>query len=377
MKDLNILIKPASSACNLQCGYCFYKDEIQYREMENYGIMKQEVMEALIENAYASAERSCLFGFQGGEPAMAGLEWFRSFVSMSEEKRKPGVSVTYTIQTNGTLLTEEWMDFLKEKNFLVGLSLDGTREIHDRNRIDRMGGGTFQKVLEAGKEMLHRGIQVNLLTVLTRQAARKIRTIYEFYKKEGFYYQQYIPCLDPLEELPGRRPYSLRPKDYEYALKELFDLWFQDLLKGRSVSIRQFENWMMVLSGGMPEACSMYGRCSMQNVVEANGDIYPCDFYVLDEYRMGNVMTDTFEDLGRKARDSQEAPFFREAQLRDDRCPTCRFYPLCRGGCRRDLLAEGESRRNYYCEAYRAFFEYSIERMEWLLDGREGKEVET
>ena len=367
MKQLQVLIKPASSACNLSCRYCFYEDESNCREIKNYGVMSAEIRKTLIENALSCAEDSCIFAFQGGEPVLAGLEWFQDFVEEVNKRKVEKQQIAYTIQTNGTLLDEKWLTFLKENQFLVGLSLDGTEVLHDENRKDKDGNGTFSKVLSVAEELRKREISFNILTVLTGQSAEKVGEIYDFYKKQGFLYQQYIPCLDALNERQGSNPYSIWPKQYEYALKVLFDRWFQDTVQGEACYIRQFDNWLTVLAGGAPEACSMCGKCSMQNVVEANGDVYPCDFYVLDEYKIGNVTEKSFEEMQRMTENADEVSFFREAEKRDDRCAECRYYPLCRGGCRRDLIREGEKCRQYFCEAYEGFFQYALVRMEWLL----------
>lgn len=367
MKQLQVLIKPASSACNLRCRYCFYEDESNCREIKNYGIMSAEIRKALIENVLSCAEDSCIFAFQGGEPVLAGLEWFQDFIEEVNKRKAEKQQIAYTIQTNGTLLDEKWLEFLKENQFLVGLSLDGTEVLHNENRKDKHGNGTFSKVISVAEKLKKREIPFNILTVLTGQSAEKAGEIYDFYKKQGFLYQQYIPCLDALNERPGSNPYSILPKQYEYALKVLFDRWFQDTVQGENCYIRQFDNWLTVLAGGAPEACSMCGKCTMQNVVEANGDVYPCDFYVLDEYKIGNVTEKSFEEMRRMTEIPNKVSFFREAEKRDDRCGECRFYPLCRGGCRRDLVREGEKCRQYFCEAYEVFFQYVIGRMEWLL----------
>lgn len=367
MRELQLLIKPAGAACNLNCSYCFYKDVAGHREGGSDHIMSAGIRDVLIEKALSCAKERCVFGFQGGEPTLAGLPWFREFVKSAEEKRRPGQRIFYTIQTNGTLFTGEWMEFLKKHRFLVGLSLDGTRELHDRNRKDSQEKGTFDAVSRTAKELQKSEIPFHILTVLTRQSAKRVGAIYRFYREEGFWDQQYIPCLEPLGEKPGAHPASLRSRDYAYVLKELFDLWFLDVQQGRRIFIRQFDNWMHVLSGGQPEACTMYGRCSMQNVVEADGEVYPCDFYALDEYRMGNISDTDFEALAELSLKPEEAPFFKDASLRDERCPDCRYYPLCRGGCRRDMFVEEGRSRHIYCEAFREFFDYAIQRMEWLL----------
>lgn len=377
MRELQLLIKPVSSACDLDCRYCFYKDEAANRAVGDHGKMRKETMRAVVDKALA-ASQTCVFGFQGGEPTLAGLSFFEDFTDYVEEKKRPGQEVSYSIQTNGCGLDERWFAFLKEKKFLVGLSLDGVRKTHDENRRDRKGEGTFSRVFDCAVQLQERGIPSNVLCVLNAQTAPRAGAIYRFFMRKGFVWQQYIPCLDPLEEQRGGKIFSLTPKMYGEALAELFDLWFQDKAAGRPVYIRQFDNYVSVLLGGQPEACSMYGRCSMQNVIESDGTVYPCDFYALDEWQMGNICDDDTdfeilyrwscgEELGKK---KGPAPFFREPDRRDDRCPGCRWYPLCRGGCRRDCFAApGGEVKNYYCETYQKFFADSIGRLEYLAGG--------
>ncbi|MDO4275500.1 MAG: radical SAM protein [Eubacteriales bacterium] len=373
-KELQLLLKPVSSECNMDCAYCFYRDEAMHREVPSYGKMTQEIMETVVFQALQSAD-SCVFGFQGGEPTLAGLDFYKAFAEEVKRRKKPGQQVSWTLQTNGLILDEEWGRFLKEHDFLVGISLDGSRELHDFNRKDMAGKGTYGRVLKNARMLLRMGVPVNILCVLTKQSARRIRSVYQGLKKQGFFYQQYIPCLESLDGDEKGAACTLDAPHYAEALKTLFDLWFEDRIKGEPVFIREIDNWFHVLKGNTPEACAMYGKCTMQNVVEANGDVYPCDFYVLDGYCMGNVkdygfwefkgMSETGESTwGEKGENWKQ--FFRDSQVRDDRCPNCRWYPLCRGGCRKDCTITGETTENRYCGAYREFFAYAIERMEWL-----------
>lgn len=365
MEQIQILIKPASSACDLGCRYCFYRDEAAHRKKENSGIMKPDVMEAIIEKGLSCAQ-NVVFAFQGGEPTLAGLEFFHTFVKTAEEKKKIGQKVSYTIQTNGYGIDDEWISFFYKNHFLVGVSLDGVRKTHDENRVLLDGSGTFGAVFENIKKMQKHQVDVNILCVLNRQTVERIEAIYRFFMRKGLYYQQYIPCLDPLEKERGKETYSLTPGMYIDGLKRLFDLWFEDKRAGNPVYIRQFENYLHVLRGGIPEACTMYGKCSMQNVVEADGSVYPCDFYALDPYRMGNIKETDFTALKEQALREEKGTFFENPAGRDDRCPSCRWYPVCRGGCKRDCMEQEGTVTNYYCEVYREFFEYSIGRLEWL-----------
>ena len=361
MKHLQLLIKPASSNCNLRCQYCFYEDECENREIHSYGIMSTDLLETIVQKALETAELSCTFGFQGGEPTLAGLDFFKALIAYTKKYKKPQTKLFFSLQTNGTLLTEEWYPFLRENHFLVGVSLDGIKEIHDKSRLDATGNGTFQKVLKTAKTLQREGIETNILCVLTKQSAKKIRKIYQFLKKEGFYYHQYIPCLDPIGQERGQLPWSLTPPLYEQALKDLFDLWFHDLQTNTPVSIREFDNWILALKGYAPEACTQMGRCSMQNIIEANGDIFPCDFYVLDSYRIANIADKDFHFFEQPP--MELPPFFKEGLRRGETCKTCKWYPLCRGGCKRDYTANNQ---NYFCESYQHFFEYAIAKLEWL-----------
>lgn len=370
MRELQLLIKPVSSACDLDCTYCFYKDEAANRAVGDHGKMSRETMRAVVDKALA-ASQTCVFGFQGGEPTLAGLSFFEDFTAYVEERKRPDQEAVYTIQTNGNRLDERWFEFLKEKNFLVGLSLDGVRKTHDENRKDRAGEGTFSRVFACAERMRELGIPFHVLCVLNAQTAPRIGAIYRFFMRKGFDHQQYIPCLDPLGTVRGEASFSLTPALYGEALGTLFDLWCQDRMAGRPVYIRQFENYVAMLRGGQPEACSMYGRCSMQNVVESDGTVYPCDFYALDAWQMGNLKDpDTdfvkLQKIAAEEAESKRHPFFEEADRRDDRCRTCRWYPLCRGGCRRDCFPEEGKTRNYYCETYQEFFADAIGRLEYM-----------
>ena len=356
-KKLSLLIKPASSECNLACKYCFYLDETRHRQVASHGIMTYDVAKKIIDKALDYADE-CSFSFQGGEPTLAGIDFFKEFVGYAKKRKKPEQRVDFAIQTNGTLINDSWRKFLYSEKFLVGISLDGPPEIHDSFRTDRAGKDTFYRVFANAKKLLSAGVQVNILSVLTEESTVVIDKVYRFFKSNGFFYQQYIPCLDSLD---GKQSF-LSSYAYGQALKKLFDEWYRDFVTGTAVYIRDFENYISLLLGYQPEECARYGRCSMQNVIEANGDIYPCDFYVLDRFCMGNIADTDFSRLLNCSLCGEK--FFSDASKRDDRCPSCRWYPLCRGGCRRDCYTESGCTENRYCQAYSEFFSYAIGRME-------------
>ena len=249
MPPLSLLLKPASSACDLRCAYCFYADEARKREVPDYGMMRDEVARAVVEKSLAAAEDSITFLFQGGEPTLAGLEFYRQFTAWVRARVPKGLEVRYSIQTNGILLDDDWCRFFAQEGFLVGLSLDGNKACHDRFRRDSAGRGTFDRVVKAAQRLDRHGVEYNVLAVVTGHLARHIQSVFAFFCKSGFRSQQYIPCLDPLEEERGGRAYSLTPARYGDFLKTLFDLWYRELEQGRYHSIRYFDNLVWMLSG--------------------------------------------------------------------------------------------------------------------------------
>lgn len=355
-----LLLKPVSGACNLQCRYCFYRDEMANRQTASYGLMDRETMEAVVRKTMEQARGRVSFGFQGGEPALAGLDFFKTFLALERRYNRRGIPVSHMLQTNGLLLDEDWAEFLAENHFLVGLSLDGPREIHDGARRDAAGQGSFSRVMAAAATLRRHRVEFNVLTVVTRKSAAHAQKIYRFFMKQGFFYQQYIPCLGPLGAEAGE--YALTPEGYAKFFKALFDVWYEDRRRGKFVYIRDFENLAGMLLGRPPERCGMAGGCRIQWVVEADGSVYPCDFYVLDDYRLGNLREHNFEEIEAAY---EASPFPREGEEGREACRSCRWERLCHGGCRRDrqLPRLHDVGKNRYCGAMQEFFEYAVPRL--------------
>lgn len=361
MPPLSIMIKPASSSCNLRCAYCFYADETKRRAVPNYGMMSDATAEAIIRKALSIAQRQCAFSFQGGEPTLAGLAFFERFVAAVNRHNHRNISISYALQTNGTLLDPKWAAFLAAHRFLVGLSLDGTQASHDLYRKDTFGRGSFDRVLRSSRLLDRFHVEYNILTVVTGPLVQNIERIFEFYAQNEFFYQQYIPCMAPLGEAPCNYDYALSAKQYAEFLKRLYDLWYTALESGRYYSIRHFDNIIRMTLGQPPEMCSMRGQCSIQYLFEADGSAFPCDFYAMDTYLLGNINWNSFAELD-AARHSIR--FVEDSCRVPDKCKACRWYALCRNGCRRDRNDTGDfPGLNNYCEAWREFFEYAVLRM--------------
>ena len=350
MKAATILIKPASGRCNMRCRYCFYQDEAENREYKDYGMMSLDTAHALIDKTTASFD-DVTYAFQGGEPTVRGLDFFRSFTEYAEGK---GKDVHFAIQTNGFTIDRDWASFFKEHGYLVGLSMDGDKAMHDAYRVDGRDKGTFRRVFSSFQILSSSGVDFNVLVTLTRAAALRGREIYQFLKRNGARYQQYIPCIDPMASERGSEEYSLTPEAYLSFLNDVFALYYRDWERGDYVSVRYFDNLVTMMMGMRPESCGLLGFCPDNYVVEADGSVFPCDFYVLDGYLLGNMNSDSLEDIGRK----REEIGFREKSLRiEPECSECPVFMLCRGGCRRDRedFSTGALRLSYLCPAYRSF----------------------
>ena len=363
MAQLSFLIKPASALCNQRCRYCFYEDEAAHRAVKNRGMMSEETAGRLIRAACAEAGRGgeLLFAFQGGEPTLAGLPFFRRFVELVNGSAAPGTRVSYSIQTNGSLLDAEWAAFLAENRFLVGLSLDGSREMHDLNRVDAEGKGTWGRTVKALRLLQKSGVEVNLLCVVTGQLARRPQQMYNSLKRLGVRYLQFIPCLDPIGNARGSAAYSLRAEEYGAFLCRLFDLWYEDWKRGEYVSVRLFDDYVHILCGEPVSACSASGRCGSYLVAESDGSLYPCDFYALDEWRLGDLRDG--RSLKAIAECETARRFLAGSEERPNACRACRWFFLCRGGCRRDWCERDGETVNGFCESFRRFFPHSIDRL--------------
>ena len=331
--SISVLVKPASSACNLRCRYCFYADVAASRGVATHAIMSAATAE-LLASRLAEAVNGAgdvHISFQGGEPTVAGLDWFRAFSAATDAY--PEVVPHWSLQTNGTLLNGEWCSFFAERGFLVGVSLDGPRSLTDFMRPFANWSGSFDRAMNGILHLQAEHIEFNILTVVTRQLAQFPEALMEFYLQHGLDNVQLIPCLPPLNGTDDG--FSLQPDSFRSFYLDFFRAWQRAAERGQLVQVNLFDNLLGMLLGYPPYQCGMLGRCSVQYVVEANGDVYPCDFYCLDEYRLGNLADAPLRELGRSAR--AEA-FLAKQSCRRDPCATCPYARICNGGCRRQSV---------------------------------------
>ena len=269
MPPLSVMIKPASGLCNMRCRYCFYADETEKRTTPSFGMMTEDTLRQVLTHVLAAATGTCTLAFQGGEPTLAGLSFFQKVIELEKELNVNHCRIEHALQTNGLLIDDAWAEFLAENHFLVGVSLDGPKELHDKNRLDANGKGTWSRVMHAIQILKKHHVEFNILTVVTGDLCRCTGKVTGFYARNGFSYRQFIPCLDPLGEERGQYPWSLTPKLYARYLKDSFDSWYRDIREGHKTYHRYFDNLLLIMDGQWPEACGMGGICGRQFVIEA------------------------------------------------------------------------------------------------------------
>lgn len=362
MKSLSLLIKPASAFCNLRCQYCFYRADSDARRECVPVMMSYETMESLVLQALELSEGRISFAFQGGEPMLRGLSFYQFFTDMVRNNLRKGQTAEYSIQTNGTLVNEEWANFFYENNFLVGLSLDGTQELHDLYRVDAAGNGTWSRVERALRILQEHNVETSILSVITGDAARHGKEIYQRLKALECEFLQFIPCLDPLTADRGSQPYSLTPEQYASFLCDIFDLWYKDWERGDYHSVRMFDDYVHLMTGRPAGTCTSTGSCGQYFVVEGDGSMYPCDFFSHDSWCMGTLGKQTLKNL-------IESPIAKKFQAlgcsRPARCRNCQWLSLCSGGCQRERIGLEYS---YYCAALQAFFLHAAPYLKIISD---------
>lgn len=361
-----VLVKPSGPDCNMGCEYCFYYDKQDYFTETPRHRMSHEVLEEMISQGMSVPQREFSFGWQGGEPTLMGLDFYREAVALQAAYAN-GREVHNSIQTNGILIDDAWADFLKANDFLVGLSIDGPIHIHDHYRLMQGGGGSHARVESAARLLLEKGVLVNALSVISSYSVQYPDEIYHYLKGLGFKFMQFIPCVETDPENPRQAaPFSVSAKAYGEFLCRIFDLWEADFVDGyASVSVRLFDTFSHVYLGLTPPECTMQRTCGTYLVVEHNGEVYSCDFFVEDTWRLGNVMTGRLEDM----LNSKRQQLFGEIKAKlPKKCVTCEWLTFCRGGCPKDRIRDPQDKRfNHFCESYKIFFTYAHPRFAALM----------
>jgi len=359
----SLLVKPAAGDCNLHCRYCFYHDRPTdpYKDRQRPR-MSDEVLEELIRQGMALNPEHAAFGWQGGEPTLMGLSFFEKVVALQQKHGRSGQAVSNGLQTNGTLLDAAWARFLREYRFLVGLSLDGPAAYHDAYRTDVRGRGTYERVIKTARMLRRYHTEFNVLAVLNNITADHAVEIYDFFVAQGFTYLQFIPCVEQDPETGEATDFSVSSEQFGDAMCALFDRWYNG--GNPQTSVRDFDAILAAYLGETAPMCTYQHECGNYLVVEHNGDVYPCDFFVRDDLYVGNIMETPLEELF----ETDVVRSFAKAKSNPrPECQECPWLHLCQQGCPR-FVGIGGDPKHYLCEGYKRFFAYSQPGFERLRD---------
>ena len=372
----HMLAKPSGPICNLDCHYCFYTEKETLFSGTPSFRMSDETLRKFIKQ-YIEAQESpeIPFVWQGGEPTLMGLDFYKKVIEFQRKYGK-GKKITNSLQTNGTLLTEEWCQFLAQHGFLVGLSLDGPELIHDHFRVDRGGKPTFHKVLKALHLLKKYKVSFNVLTCVTKFSSQYPLEIYQFFKEQGVEYIQFIPIVERMPDknalqlgLRHATPPDVSEKSIEKSVSSwtveaekygdfliaIFDEWVRrDVGK---VHVMNFEHALTAWLGLPATSCIFAETCGRAGIVEHNGDVYSCDHYMYPDYRIGNIYQDPFAEM----MDSEQQRQFGENKKKSlpQYCQTCEVKFACHGECPKHrflMTPDGEPGLNYLCEGYKKYF---------------------
>ncbi|MFO7560155.1 MAG: anaerobic sulfatase maturase [Desulfobacterales bacterium] len=361
----NILVKPAGPDCNMRCGYCFYNCKTALFPESSRHRMSDSVLDEMIKQLMRKGSDRISISWQGGEPALAGLPFFQQAINLIQ-RYGSNQEVSNGFQTNGILLDRAWAGFFRKYAFLVGLSIDGSRHIHDRYRTFSGGRGTFSIVSDTAMMLLDEGVSVNALSVVNDYSVLYPEETYTFLRDIGLVYMQFIPCVEADAENPEKMaPYSVSPERYGAFLCTMFDLWRSDFIDGcPKTSIRFFDSLLFSYAGFEAPECTLQPECGNYLVVEHNGNIYSCDFFVEAGRLLGKIPGG---DLASLLNSEKQIAFGRAKSRLPQPCSRCRWLNCCNAGCPKEREMPGSIGKPYLCEAYKIFFHHADQEMRRLV----------
>ena len=365
MTPFQLLIKPVGDRCNLRCTYCFYcgtEEQFEGRldpARRAAGTMSDGVLEHMVREFLACRLPQSIFCWQGGEPTLAGLDFFRRVVELQMKHGARGQVVGNAFQTNGVLIDRDWAKLLAEYKFLVGLSIDGPREIHETMR-----GKSFDAAMRAAQLLKQFGVEFNILCVVSRANVGRAAEVYRWFVERGFNNLQFIPCREMLDD-HSLTPESITAQEFGEFLISVFDQWWDGGVG--VVSERNIDSALGYYLTGAPTMCTYQARCSDYLLIERGGEVFPCDFFGRPEWLLGYLGDRPLVEYIEEAREEKFGLLKSEAAIE---CRDCEYWAMCHGGCPRDRRDDGKS---HYCEGYKAFFAATATRLKQLAASLRGR----
>ena len=381
------MVKPVGSLCNMRCKYCYYLDKAAL-----YNNHQPQMDDALLEsyiraNIEGNNSPVIAFAWHGGEPLLAGKDFFRKAVAL-QQRYAEGKTVENSIQTNGLLIDDEWCQIFRDNNFLVGVSIDGPESIHDAHRVDAGGNPTFARVMKGIERLYRNRVEYNTLTTINIHSEGRGAEVYNYLRQISVF-MQFLPVAEllcdgrvqsPESEGADIAPWSVSAKGFGEFMCDVFDIWVKNDVGRRYVQL--FDATLALMVGVQPSVCSLCETCGSGLTVEHNGDVYCCDHFVYPEYKIGNIHTNRLADLAYCDRQFEFGVAKRALLPRE--CRHCKFYNLCHGECpKHRFIADntGEYGKNYLCDGYRMFYEHTESAMtrmkELILAGKPASDIMT
>ncbi len=380
IKSFHIMAKPIGPICNLDCKYCFYLEKERLYPGEINFRMSEKVLESFIKQKIEAHKTDVVsFAWQGGEPTLLGVNYFRKVVEI-QKKFANGKKIENGFQTNGILLNDEWCSFLSKNDFLIGLSIDGPKELHDNFRVHKGGQPTFDFVMSGIQFLKKHNVEFNTLTVVNRKNSYHPLEVYEFLKEAGSRYMQFIPVVERSAEdekselvLPDYgnnakvTDWSVEPMQYGNFLCEIFDEWVRKDVGEYFIQIFDvaLESWL----GFQQSLCVFNETCGKALAIEHNGDLYSCDHYVYPDYKLGNIIEHPLESL---VFSEKQKEFGKDKKDKlPQYCLNCEVKFACNGECPKHRFIntpDGESGLNYLCAGYKKFFNHIDPYMKFMAD---------
>ena len=348
-EPISPIIKVVGTSCNLRCAYCFYEGQ----QSSNLDVMNETVLSAIIDRLYKTDVKAIQFVWHGGEPLLAGIQYYKKIIRLQQKLSTTDKSIRNSIQTNGTLVTKEWANFLAKNDFGVGVSLDGPEHIHNYVRVNASNRGSHKKVMEGVDRLRDAGIHTGAIAVINSYSVRFPQEIFDFF------YSHKLPfsineCVAAHSDPQSVKELAVEPFDYARFLIEVFDLWLKT--EDPEISVRPITDFVRSVAGKKPRLCNFTGSCHKYLTIDTNGDVYPCEGYRKNEYLLGNLITASFEDISKSA--NYQNYYARRKNMLHS-CGECKWVSICKGWCMRTMEINPstlDTPRQRYCDALKFIF---------------------
>lgn len=384
-RSFSVMVKTAGPVCNLDCDYCYYLEKDALYPGKKFNLssfrMNEEVLEKFIRDFITSQPQQTIESvWHGGEPTLLGIEYFRKAITL-QKKYAGEKEILNSFQTNGTLITDEWAEFLAENHFLCGLSIDGPKKFHDNHRRFPNGQGSWEKVVECARLFRKHGVEFNTMSVVNASNSKEPATVYEFLKSIGSRFMQFTPIAERIALDPAN-PLSIVDNRYNKAtavmeenvsatdwgnfLCRIFDIWVKNDVG--TYFVNYFDNTLAAYAGQYPSLCSMAPYCGCSLAVEHNGDVYTCDHFVFEDYKLGNIFEKNIAEMAK----SDQQLFFeqRKQDTLSRQCRNCPFIKACGGDCPKNRFVKNEDGESVscLCEGFRMFFNHTRKHFEFMAN---------